>query len=253
MSARTLSDHLRRYPVWYVVGAVWVVAMLSLPIVRGSAFADVFDRSDPTTTTEATGPGSTGAPGDPGTAIGPDGTPIGDGTLPADDEVVDDTTTPAAEDPRGDELALVPPELLDLVFDALPPFVFPALPDEVLPIARAVAPVAATGCSAIGLAGVIVAVAAQTAEGVPIERILPYLAPVSTACASFPIPEVHTVCEADQPFITDLGGLTTSPPILGLAIDQLQAIEQLLTNSFGVPVPALSADLRVQLGCELVK
>ena len=251
MSARTLATHLRRYPVWYAVGAIWLVAMLSLPIVRGSALADVFDGGE--TTTGVTGPGGTAAQGDPGTTLGPDGTPITEGSSVDGDEVGEDTTVPPADDEDGDELALVPPEILDLVFDALPPFVFPSLPDEVLPVARAVAPVAATGCSAIGLAGVVVAVAAQTAEGVPIERLLPYLAPVSTACASFPIPAVHTVCEADKPFITDLAGLTTSPPILGLAIDQLQAIEQLLTNSFGVAVPALSADLRVQLDCELVK
>lgn len=249
----SLTTHVRRYPIWYAVGLVWLLAMVSLPIVRGTALADVLDRGG-----ESAGPVTAGGPPPaivPGVILGPGGFSGGttDGNIASDP--VDDTVVPVedGDDDDGGDLPLVPPELLDLVFDALPPILLPGLPDEVRPVAEAVAPLAATGCSGIGLAGVVVAVAAQTAEGVPIERLLPYLAPVSTACAAFPIPKVHTVCASDEGFVQDIGGVATSPPPLGLGIDQLAAFEAMLTNSFGVAVPAVSAELREQLDCELVK
>ncbi len=182
-SARTLAAHLRRYPWWYGVAAVWLVAMLALPIVQGSALADVFAGRQPAAPGVTAPDGSTpdlgpGGVVDPGFSAGPDG------TLGTGDDVPVDTVAPDDEENPPSPLDLVPPEILDAIFDALPPFVFPALPAEIAPIANAVAPVAATGCSGLGLAGVVIAVAAQTADGVPFERILPYLAPVSTACAA---------------------------------------------------------------------
>ena len=241
--------HLRRYPWWYGIAAVWLVAMLSLPIVRGGALANVLGGGDQPGTTAVTGPD--------GEAIGPELEPgavppsAADGATASDHDPATADTAPPADD-GDDALALVPPEVLDLIFDALPPVIFPALPPEVAPVFNAVAPLAATGCSGLGLAGVVVAVAAQSANGVPIERLLPYLAPASTACASFPIPTKHTVCESDKPFVTDLGGLTTSPPILGLGIDQLRAFEQLMANTFGQSIPAVSDELAVQLNCQLI-
>jgi hypothetical protein len=157
------------------------------------------------------------------------------------------TTTTAPE-----QLTLVPEELLDVIFDFLPVPVIPPLPPELATLAAAIAPIATTGCSALGLASIIIAVVAQSAEGVPIGRLLPYLAPVSSACASFPIPEVHTVCAFDEPFVIDVGGLTSTPPILGLGIDQVAAIEDALATSFGIDVPRLAPTLREQLDCEVV-
>jgi hypothetical protein len=250
MSARPLADHLRRYPWWYGIAAVWIVAMLSLPIVRGGALASVLGGDD-------TRDGTTTVTGPDGQAAGPSLDPGAPPPSSVDDEpridggVASDDTVPPVDD-GADALQLVPPEILDLIFDALPPVVFPALPPEVAPVFNAVAPLAATGCSGLGLAGVVVAVAAQSANGVPIERLLPYLAPASTACASFPIPAKHTVCESDKPFVTDLGGLTTSPPILGLGIDQLRAFEQLMANTFGQSIPSVADSLAVQLNCQLI-
>ena len=47
--------------------------------------------------------------------------------------------------PSRPALELVPPELLDLVFDAIPAFASPPLPDELAPLAAAIAPIAAYG------------------------------------------------------------------------------------------------------------
>ena len=250
MNARTLAQHLRRYPWWYALAAAWLAAMVSLPIVQGTSLAGVFgEEPTQTTTTAVVAADEVPDLGSDVSAEPPGSTEVGD-----DDEQIagDDAVVPPADE--GDEaLQLVPPELLDLIFDALPPVVFPALPAEVAPVFNAVAPVAASGCSGLGLAGVVVAVAAQSAEGVPIERLLPYLAPASTACASFPIPSSHTVCEADKPFVTDLGGLAMTPPILGLGIDQLLAFEALLSNTFGQSVPSVADQLAAQLDCHLVK
>jgi hypothetical protein len=249
MSARTLAAHLRRYPLWYVLGAVWLVGMLSLPIVKGSALADVFTGDSTTPTTVAAG--SPGTAADDGGLVGTDG-PLLDAADPGPSASTVDTVPRARDDDESDALQIVPPEILDAIFDALPPLVFPALPREIEPLTNAIAPLAATGCSGLGLAGVVIAVAAQTAEGVPLERLLPYLAPASTACATFPIAPVHTVCEADKPFITDLGGLTSTPPILGLGIDELRAFEQLMSSQFGVAVPSVADRLAAQLDCEHV-
>ena len=208
----------------------------------------MFAGGDTTSSTTVTAPGSeaTDLPSEVGGVP-----PSSDGGGSSEDGgTADEAAAPDADE--DDALQLVPPEILDLIFDALPPVVFPALPPEVAPVFNAVSPLAATGCSGLGLAGVIVAVAAQSANGVPIERLLPYLAPASTACASFPIPAQHTVCEADKPFVTDLGGLTSTPPILGLGIDQLRAFEQLLANTFGQSIPSLADSIAVQLNCALV-
>jgi hypothetical protein len=250
-SARSLATHLRRYPGWYALAAVWLVAMVSLPIVRGTALADVFtggQPSSPETAAPAAGAPDLGAGGGQAPAF----TPGPDGELGTADDLPVEVTTPESEENEPSPLDIVPPELLDAIFDALPPVAFPALPAEIEPIANAVAPVAATGCSGLGLAGVVVAVAAQTVDGVPFDRILPYLAPASTACASFPIPKVHTVCAFDEPLIIDLGGLTNTPPLLGLGIDQLRAFEALMASQFGIAVPSIADSLSESLDCRLV-
>jgi hypothetical protein len=250
MSARTLAAHLRRYPLWYALGAVWLIGVLALPIVKGTALADVFDGGGSGGAQVAAGDGA-GAPsiGDGGSTIGTDGGAVVDGVPGLLPETIG---TVAKDDDEGDALEIVPPEVLDAIFDALPPLVFPAVPRELEPLTNAIAPLAAPGCSGLGLGGVVVAVAAQTAEGVPLERLLPYLAPASTACAAFPLAPVHTVCEADQPFVQDLGGLTTTPPILGLGIDEIRAFETLMANQFGTTVPSIADELSKQLSCRLV-
>jgi hypothetical protein len=251
MSVRRLADHLRRYPVWYAVGAIWLVGMLSLPIVRGTSLADALigDRGPGTTVTA--GPSDT-APVDLGTdgsdGLGPTG---GEGVGTTNGPTTATTATRGSTAPD-DPLQLVPPEFLDAIFDSLPPLVLPALPKELDPLTSAVAPLATTGCSGLGLASVVIAVAAQTVDGVPLERLLPYLAPASTACASFPVPPVHTVCAMDQPLIADVGGLTTTPPILGLGVDQLRALEVVMSSQFGASIPSSADQIAQQLDCHQV-
>jgi hypothetical protein len=248
MSRATVLAHLRRYPWWYTVAAVWVVAMLSLPVVRLDPLGAFGD--DGTAAPTAGGP-SAGGPAAGGiTALPP-------GLLDDVDRELFDltTTTLAGEGPTSTappELELVPPEVLDALLDALPPIVFPPLPEELRTLAAGIAPIASFGCSGLGLASLVVSVVTQTVEGVPLGRLLPYLTPVSAACASFPIPEVHTVCAADEPLVIDLGGVTTTPPIIGLGIDQLDAIETLMESTYGVSVPKLAPELRELLTCRIV-
>jgi hypothetical protein len=251
MNPRSVFGHVRRYPRWYGVAVIWAVAMVALPVVELDPL-NAFSGSRDAATVDA---GDTAA--EDGTAL----PPITSGTVPSGGIVspVDtsgdttSTTEPGATTTTlPTELELVPEELLDAIFDLLPPPVIPPLPPELAKLAAAIAPIATTGCSGLGLASVIVAVVAQSAEGVPVGRLLPYLAPVSSACASFPIPKVHTVCAADEPLILDLAGLTSSPPIIGLGIDQLDAIESQLATTFGQSVPRLAPSLREQFDCELV-
>jgi hypothetical protein len=249
---RIVARHLRRYPWWYGIAAVWLTAILALPIVRLSPL-EVRSRQD------TTGPPSATA-GDPApsTVARPPGrgsSPLaggGTGGGPATTLTVVATDGSTTTTTRAGALDLVSPEVLDLVFDAIPQIVLPPLPDELAPLARAIAPIAATGCSGLGLASVVVAVVAQSANGVPVQRLLPYLSPVSTACAAFPIAAHHTVCAADPPFVIDLGGLASTPPILGLGIDEIEATQTLLAQTFGQPMPDLAASLRTQLDCKVV-
>ena len=249
MDPRTLAGHVRRYPWWYGVAALWITAILVLPIVHLDPLAAL--AGDDRTAAPTQTPSVTVAPGSSPTFVG-GGSPtasVGGGSA----------TTVAGEGPTASttatttpgSLELVPPELLDLVFDAIPAFVFPPLPEELAPITAALAPIASTGCSGLGLAGVVVAVVAQSANGVPVQRILPYLAPLSSACASFPIPKHHTVCAIDVPFVTDLGGLVSTPPILGLGIDEIEQTEQLLASTFGQTLPPLADQLREQFDCTI--
>ncbi len=246
MTPRQVASHVRRYPWWYALGVAWLGAMLALPVVELDPLGAVRGGGGgPQVATDRVIEGTVPDLG-PGTPVG--GAPPTDvgGGGPGESEGVGATTTsvPALE--------LVPPEVLDLVFDAIPPLVFPPLPEELSTVAAAIAPLAATGCTGLGLASIVVAVVAQTAEGVPLERILPYLAPVSAACASFPVARVHTVCAADAPLVIDLGGVTDTPPLLGLGIDQLDALEELMAESFGAAAPRLAPELRTLLDCEIV-
>lgn len=253
MSTRpALATHLRRYPWWYGLAAVWLVAMVALPIVKlGPLDALSHQGTDATgTTLVATGPGDLDQPSlDPGGLPPTVGGTTGASATTAPGEAAAGATTSTT---KPGTLDLVPPEILDLIFDALPEVVLPPLPDELAPLAAVIAPIAATGCSGLGLASVVVAVVAQSANGVPVQRILPYLSPVSTACASFPIPLHHTVCAADAPLVFSLGGLANTPPILGLGIDEIEATSTLLANTFGQPLPDLAASLRTQLDCKIV-
>jgi hypothetical protein len=250
MKTRAVTEHVRRYPWWYGVAAIWLAAIIALPIVELDPL-EAFARDDVPTTSA---PGSEdlvdGIPGGPfgsGGSLG-EGDRAGGSSGTAAPDAADGTGAP--DDPVG--LELVPPELLDLIFDAIPTFQFPPLPAELATLARAMAPIAAYGCSGLGLASIVIAVVAQTIEGVPLERVLPYLAPVSAACATFPIPEARTVCTVDEPFVVDIGGLTNSPPILGLGIDQLDVIESTIAATFGQEIPRLAPQLRAQLGCTFV-
>ena len=245
MTRASVVAHLRRYPWWYGLAAVWVVAMLALPVVELDPLGV---RADGGGAAAAGG----AAPGGPPAAGLPTVPPsLLDRVDPALLELPTTTVPGATATTLPEELELVPPEVLDAVLDALPPVVFPPLPDELSTLAAGLAPIAAFGCSGLGLAGLVVSVVSQTVEGVPLGRLLPYLTPVSAACASFPIPEAHTVCAVDEPLVIDLGGVTSTPPIIGLGIDQLEAIETLLESAYGVAVPRIAAELRTLLDCRV--
>ncbi len=113
-----------------------------------------------------------------------------------------------------------------------------------------------TGCSGIGLAAVVIAVAAPTVEDVPLDQLLPYLVPAYTACALFPIPKSRTVCELDDMFAAtlppELTSLFPAPTIMGLGIDEIAGIEYVVSQTTGSAPLGLADSLRTQLGCRTV-
>jgi len=245
-----LLRHIRRYPRWYGAGALWLLGILVLPVVKLDPL-QIFSAPDPQS--EVAAPAATDVRTTPPVGGVLRGAPFATGGVSAPSEA-----TPPVPGIAPPPVAVPPesiaPELLDQLFDLFPPP--PALPDvpiELQPIVRAVTPLATQGCTGLGLASLVIAVVAPSAEGVPLERILPYLVPVTSACANFPIPKTHTVCAADEPLIIDLGGVTATPPILGLGIDQLTAIEDIIALSFGDSLPRFSDTAREQLDCKLVR
>lgn len=243
-SARQRAQHhVSRYPKLYAAAVIWIVAMVALPVITSRA--NTIFRPDQNLVAEEL----------------PLDTP---GTLPSGVSsfapiinlvlgVPPTTAPPTVQLPEAKPPELVEPTFIDNVFNLVPPPpALPDLPPEMLAMIRAVSPIASKGCTGLGLASLVVAVVAPSLEGVPIERILPYLAPVTSACAYFPIPKQHTVCKADEPFVQDIGGLTKTPPILGLGIDQLTAFEDLVIEQFGMQFPRISDTARDTLDCKLV-
>lgn len=235
--------HLGRYPKLYTAAVVWIIAMIALPVITSRANT-IFRPDDNLVAqelpTETPGPVPSGV-----TSLAPIINLVL-GNPP--------TTAPPTEQlPDGKPPEFVEPTFIDNVFNLIPPPpALPDLPPEMLAVIRAVSPLASKGCTGLGLASLVVAVVAPSLEGIPIERILPYLAPVTSACAYFPIPKQHTVCKADEPFVQDIGGLTKTPPILGLGIDQLTAFEDLVIEQFGMQFPRISDTARATLDCKLV-
>lgn len=245
---RRVAHHLRRYPRWYAVAAIWLVGMIALPVIKSDAARETFNADAPAQRQpqqQEQGPPLGLAPLPPlaGFSLAPTLGPTT--TQPAR---VGETPLPEPE-----PLDLIGADFFDTIFDLIPsPPALPPLPPQLEAVIRAAAPIAAQGCTGLGLAALVIAVVAPSVEGVPIERILPYLAPVTSACAFFPIPKLHTVCAADEPLIIDVGGLTKTPPILGLGIDQLTAIEDVIASYYGDGFPRLSDTARETLDCKLV-
>ena len=253
MNPERVVHHLRTYPRWYAAGVTWLALMVLLPVVGVDVLpafaapapqqpAAATETVPPPPATETAVPAPTAPPSAPAPAPPPP--PAPDTTEPQAP-----TETPPPETIPPEEL---PPGFFDPFFDAIPGLPAVDTPEELMPLLRAVSPIATHGCTATGLAAIVLAVAAPSVEGVPLERLIPYLSPVTSACANFPIPTTHTECEFDKPFIIDLGGLAMSPPILGMGIDAIEAFETELVNTYGVAVPRVSGSLRDTLNCEVV-
>jgi len=147
------------------------------------------------------------------------------------------------EDDGGDEAAASP-----LQIPPPPPVPLPIVPKEIQPVVRAVSPIVRTGCSAVGLAGVVIAVAGPGLEPVPATQLAPYLVPAYAACALFPPFGARTVCALDDLYAVDTGGLIPSPAIIGIGIDSIEQMEK-LGELAGGPPPGTAEQLRQQLDC----
>ena len=151
----------------------------------------------------------------------------------------DDDRSSEEDADTGGSLFTVPPP---------PPVPIPAAPKEIQPVLRAVSPIVRSGCSAVGLAGVVIAVAGPGLEPVPATQLAPYLVPAYAACATFPPFGARTVCALDDIYAVDTGGLIPSPAIIGMGIDVIEQMEK-LAELAGGPPPGTAEQLRQQLDC----
>ncbi len=245
----TVVHHLRRYPKWYAVLTAWLLAMALIPVVHHPGAP----RVSPGTTANIVGL----APAAPLPAV--DSAPVE--PLASSPVVLAPVVGPAAAGP--DAPAPTPTEGpqpgeeggLGALLPDLPPLPLPATPAELEPLFNAMAPMMATGCSGIGLAAVVVAVVAPTVEDVPLAELMPYLAPLYSVCAYFPIPSVRTICPIDDQIAAqlpdDLTALVTAPTVIGLGIDEIAGMEAAVLQMTGQTVPPLADSLRQQLGCRI--
>ena len=243
----SFARHLRRYLVWYGIAVVWAVLMAAVPVVKHHSASLANRPRARTITTEVPAPAP--APVVAGETVAPLPAPAPLPTTPV-------TFAPVPAGPTATPRpapAPAPPPGLQL--PALPPLPFPAVPDQVQPLLNAVSPLMKTGCSAIGLAAVVVAVVAPTVQQVPLDQLLPYLVPAYTVCALFPIPKSHTVCPIDAQIAAQLPDSLTSlfpaPTVMGLGIDVIAGMEAAAQQAYGIPIPTLSDSLRAQLGCHI--
>lgn len=245
--------HLGRYKRHYALGAVFIAVMLLVPHWSGAdgtnASAAVPERGVPFIPDNATAaaippsllagsPSLSAALGDFGL---PDAGPTTGGSVsfePPSNGGAGDSGGEGGGDSGGSLLTVPPP----------PPVPIPAVPAELQPLLRAISPIVRSGCSAAGLAGVVIAVAGPGLEPVPATQLAPYLVPVYAACAVFPPFGARTVCALDDLYAVDTGGLIPSPAVIGMGIDVIDQLEKLSAGSGG-PAPGTAEQLRQQLDC----
>jgi hypothetical protein len=242
--ARTLVGNLRRYPKWYALVVAWLLVMALVPVVRHAA-PRLAERS------RVEAPIQTAAPLPP--AVDVAAPVIVPSLSPAPPVVLGVPPLPALPAPTPSP----PPQPGEggLELPALPALPLPEAPEQLQPLFDAMAPLMASGCSGVGLAAVVIAVVAPTVEQVPLEALLPYLVPVYSACAYFPIPKTHTLCPLDDQVAAQLPDSLTSlypaPAVIGVGLDTIAGIEAAVLQMTGQQVPSLAASLRDQLDCRI--
>ena len=262
-------EHVSRYPRHYAALGLFLVAMLLVPTVGPRDLADLAASSSPAGVTAPEGalpltPPATSAPAPaapPSTAARAVADAFGIDTETAAAVIDAPAGGTAAPPPSGggDAPAPAPDDGQDAgpagaPLPAPPPVPLPAAPEELQPLLAAVEPLTTHGCSGLGLAAVVVAVVGTTAQDVPVGQVLPYLAPVYSACAAFPPPGGDpTICEIDRAahdagYPTDVSGLMKTPNAIGTGIDVLYGIEAAIEAYTGQS-PDLVAGIADQLGC----
>lgn len=266
-------SHLKRYPRHYGTFAVFVLGLLLMPRIGGPNPTQLAGSSHATTPgAVALADAGAAAGSDPAAAVGdmlsgigitpealaavPAG-PLADALAPGDGQTGRSPTpttpalTPATTAPPGDSgeplpggVALPPPPALPL----------PPIPAELQPLFEVVSPLTGLGCSAVGLAAVVAAVVAPTAEGVPVAQIMPYLAPLYTVCATVgTINTAPTICALDEQaraagYPADVSGLAPTPNVIGMGMDVIINLEKAIQIYTGQSL-GIAAPLYEQLGC----
>ena len=248
--ARMAVTHIRRYAIWYAVAVIWALAMTLVPVVR-HPIAQLADRSLPARS-QAASPRRPRRRHRSLRLTSPTAVPALPEPVPAPPALP--PAPPVTAKPSSP-----PPSVPDqggLQLPALPPLPIPELPSQLDPLFHALSPLMSTGCSGLGLAAVVIAVAAPTVEDVPLDQLLPYLVPAYTVCSLFPIPKARTVCPLDDMFAAqlpdDVTSLFPAPTLIGLGIDEIAGIEAVVAQTFGMPIPSLAESLTTQLGCRVV-
>ncbi|MCO8126540.1 hypothetical protein NHL50_04915 [Acidimicrobiia bacterium EGI L10123] len=264
-------EHVWRYPRHYAALGLFLVAMLLVPTVGPRDLADLASSSSPAGATApedvlpltppSTASAAPAAPPSTAARAVADAFGIDTDTAAAVIDGAGGSTPPPPPSSGGEEPAPAPAP--DDAEDAgpagvplpSPPAVpVPPVPDEVQPLLAAVGPLTDQGCSGLGLAAVVVAVVGTAAQDVPVGQVLPYLAPVYSACATFPPPAGEaTVCELDRAahdagYPTDVSGLMKTPNAIGTGVDVLYGIEAAIEAYTGQS-PELVAGIADQLGC----
>lgn len=259
-ASQAVRTHLTRYPRHYGALGLWLVAMLVVPTVGRvlpmlPIVGDHFESDPPPVSTiadevaqapQATPPfGGGGGPARPSPTAAP---------APADPGPTTSEATPRPAPSNGSGPQEAPPDN-SLTLPTLPPLPIPAPPPELHDLLAVVTPMTEQGCSAIGLAGVLLTlVGPGVAADLPVAQLLGYLTPVYTICGFFPTPESSgTVCAVDEAahaagYPADVSGLLKTPNIVGIAVDTLVNIDAAMLSYTGQSA-GIADQLYEQLDC----
>lgn len=250
--ARALT-HVGAYRRFYAVGAVWLAVMLLVPRVGLPPSDQAASPGGMAAPRGGTAPGDAAPAASPGPTIGMAFQPepftdqeIGPGPLRGDEAVRPVQGNVDGPEPDPPPEAPEPSSLLPIDIPPPPAMPVPPPPAELAPLLAVVSPVAKAGCSPIGLAAVVVALAGPGVSEVPVHQIVPYLTPLYVACATFPQTGPRTVCELDEVYVSQdpSGGLLPPPAVIGLGVDTLAQLE-LAMGGF----TSMAETIRTQLNC----
>jgi hypothetical protein len=228
-----LGRHLRRYPGWYPLVAVWAAALALLPVLDTHP-------AHPTRAAATTAPRAAVTAARAVNGVTAARTTDLAASVAAAATAVEPASNAAGPAGNGNSSPTPPAADNGLHLPQLPPLPLPTPPAALEPALQVASPFGTTACGVLGITRLGADTLAPAVPFVPVEEALAYLIPVFTACAVLPPPVTATRCAIDDQVVANepsqLDGIYPVPPLVGLSVDALEA-----TGVSGLAAPVAAA------------